>query len=137
MENIPEQLAPCGVFCGACPSYNKTCSGCASENQKQQRKSKWSCKIRRCCYEEKTISFCGYCPQFPCEQVNKKLINSHPGETKFKYRHEIPENFAKLRELGLDDYLEYQKQRWSCPSCGGKVLFYKYICSECGKAAIV
>jgi hypothetical protein len=137
MKNIPSELAPCGIFCGACPSYNKTCLGCASQSQKQQRKSKWNCGIRICCYEEKELSFCGFCVQFPCGEVNKKLINSHPGKTRFKYRHEIPENMTKLLELGLVDYLDYQKQRWSCPSCGGQVVFHKYVCVECGKEVVV
>lgn len=137
MKSIPNELAPCGVFCGACPSFNKTCLGCASESKKQKRTSKWNCRIRKCCYEEKETDFCGYCVQFPCDEVNKKLIDSHPGETKFKYRHEIPENITKLKELGLGDYLEYQRRRWSCPSCGGRVVFYEYTCVECGKEVIV
>ncbi len=138
MENIPDVLAPCGVFCGACPSFNRgTCLGCASENCEQKRTSKWGCRIRKCCYEEKRLDFCGYCAQFPCDQLKKKLINPHPGETKFNYRHEVPENMTKLKELGVEDYLAYQEQRWSCPSCGGRVLFYEYACGECGQEVMV
>jgi hypothetical protein len=136
MNNNPNELAPCGVFCGACPSFNKTCFGCTSDNQKQQRKSKWNCRIRICCYEKMELFFCGDCEQFPCDKVSKKLIHSHPGETKFKYRHEIPENMTKFKELGLEDYLEYQRRKWSCPSCGGRVVFYKYSCVDCGKESI-
>ena len=137
MKNIPGELAPCGVFCGACPSIYKSCLGCASENQNQKRKSKWNCRIRKCCYEEMEKSFCIYCAQFPCDKINKKLINSHPGEIKFKYRHEISENLSKLDEMGIGDYFEYQRQRWSCPSCGGRVVFYDYTCIECGKDVVV
>jgi hypothetical protein len=137
MDNIPNELAPCGVFCGACPAFNKTCLGCPSKNINQKRTSKWRCKIRTCCYEEKNIPFCGYCTQFPCDTINKKLIDSHFGEAAFNYRHELPENINKLRELGLKDYLTYQKQRWVCPLCGGTVTFYHYKCSECGKKIVV
>ena len=132
MEKIPGELAPCGVYCGACPSFNKSCLGCQSEIKNQKRASKWGCKIRKCCLEEKKLDFCGNCLEFPCVNINKKLINSHPGDSKFKYRHEIPTNLAKLKELGCEDYLEYQKSRWSCPTCGGVVYFYHYICSKCG-----
>ena len=137
MEMLANILAPCGVFCGACPSFNKTCLGCPSESHKQKRKSKWNCKIRECCYEEKNIMYCSYCTQFPCEKINKKLIDSHPGETKFKYRHDIPDNAKKLKKLGMEKYLKYLKQRWSCPSCKGIVFFYHYRCSKCGKEVAV
>lgn len=137
MEILTNELAPCGVFCGSCPSFNKTCFGCSSNNKEQKRKSKWDCKIRKCCYEEKDIQYCAYCEQFPCVKINKKIINSHPGETKFKYRHELPENAKKLKELGVERYLKYQKQRWSCPFCNGIVEFYQYKCSKCGKEVIV
>jgi hypothetical protein len=37
LDNRYNELAPCGVFCGTCPSYNKTCKGCASEDKEQAR----------------------------------------------------------------------------------------------------
>lgn len=137
MKQIPNELAPCGVFCGACPSFNKTCLGCASESKEQKRTSKWGCKIRYCCYNIEEKDFCIDCSKFPCSVINKKLLHSHPGEIKFKYRHEIPEIFKKLKELGVDDYLEFHKQRWSCPSCGSRVNFYHYKCSKCGKEVFI
>ena len=45
------ELAPCGVFCGACPSFNKSCFGCSSNTNKNKRtKSKIHCPIRICIY---------------------------------------------------------------------------------------
>ena len=137
MRGQTDVQAPCGVFCGACPSYNKTCAGCASEKKVQQRKSKWSCKIRNCCYNEKELSYCAYCDQFPCKTLTKKLIDSHPGDERYTYRHEIRNVFTKLKDMEFDCFLEYQNKRWSCPSCGGRVYFYTYACSECGKKVTV
>jgi len=137
MRERINELAPCGVFCGACPSYTKTCAGCPSENTEQKRTSKWNCKIRNCCYHEQKIHYCIACDAFPCSIHRKKLIDSHPDDAKYKYRHEIPEIFAKMTEMDTEDYLAFQKKRWSCPSCGGIVCFYKYTCSECGKKVIV
>ena len=137
MKNIPNELAPCGVFCGACPSFNKSCLGCPSENKSQKRTSKWGCKIRKCCYNEKNLDYCCECPDFPCVKINKKLLDSHPGDNRFKYRHEIPKNIEKLKELGLKRYLDYQKTRWSCPTCGGTVHFYHYKCDKCGNEVSV
>ncbi len=73
------------------------------------------------------------CESFPCGPHYKKLLNSHPGDPRFMYRHEIPENFRKLKELGPDRYIEYQRNRYSCPDCGGLVYMYHYQCSQCGK----
>lgn len=137
MVKIPNELAPCGVYCGACPSFNKTCLGCPSESKSQKRKSKWGCKIRKCCLNEKKLDFCGNCLEFPCDKINKKLIDSHPGDCKFKYRHEIPDNLEKLKELGIEKYMDYQKYRWTCPSCDGIVYFYHYKCGKCGKELVV
>ncbi len=134
MKKRKNELAPCGVFCGACPSYKKTCLGCASEIKSQNRTSKWwGCKVRSCCYGTQKKNYCVECDDFPCMKLKRELIDSHPGETKFKYRHEIPEVSIKLRGMEVEDYLEFQKERWSCPFCGGIIHFYKYKCSKCGK----
>lgn len=127
------ELAPCGVFCAACPSFNKTCLGCHSEIKEQNRKSKWNCKIRKCCYEEMKVDYCGFCRSFPCDKINKKLINSHKRDSKFKYRHEIPENMDKLKLLGVEKFIKLKSQEYSCPICHGIIYFYYYKCSQCGK----
>lgn len=137
MKDIPRQLAPCGVYCGACPSLDKTCKGCASSDESQKRKSKWHCPIRICCYEEKKLDFCANCDDFFCAKVNKKLIQSHPGEDKYHYRHELIQTADKIRELSVDDYHQYQDKRWRCPDCGGIVCFYHYMCGQCGKQVFI
>ncbi len=128
------ELASCGVYCGACPSFNKSCFGCSSEiNKKTRSKSREGCLIRNCCYNIEKHNYCVECEKFPCAKISKKLLKSHPENLKYKYRHEIPQVFIKLREMSLIDFLIYQKERWTCPSCGGIIHFYHYICSQCGK----
>jgi len=133
MKDLPNELAPCGVFCGACPSFNRSCLGCSSRNKDQKRTSKWGCKIRKCCFEQHSITSCAFCSEFPCEIINQKLINSHPHDPRFAYRHEIVENQKKFLELGPEAYLAFQDQRWTCPECGGRVIFYDDVCRDCGK----
>ena len=137
ITKIPNELAPCGVFCGACPSYIKTCQGCASESKEQSRKSKWGCKIRVCCYDNKKISFCIECKEYPCKVYNKKLLDTHQGDIRFKYRHELPEVFMQLKKMDIVDYLDYQKNRWACPNCDGTVKFYHYQCDMCGNKSTI
>ena len=133
MKKRVDELAPCGIYCGACPSLGKSCLGCASENRNQKRTSKWHCKIRICCYETRQLNYCCLCEQYPCKLLNKKLIKSHPSDKRFKYRHEIVDNFKKLQLMTMQEYLKYQRQKWSCPDCSGIVHFYYYKCSQCGK----
>ena len=93
------ELAPCGVYCGACPSFNKTCLGCASEDKTQDRCSKWGCKIRNCCYNLKRLDYCVNCEQFPCKIFDKKLRSTHQDDPRFTYRYELPELLNKFKTL--------------------------------------
>ena len=136
MINRPPELAPCGVYCGACPSYGKSCKGCSAEDIKQQRKTKWYCKIRTCCYE-KGLDFCIYCEEFPCKIIQKKLLSTHHNDPRYTYRFEIPAIFPKLKDMTISEYLEFQKQRWLCNGCGELIHFYHYKCSHCGKEKLV
>jgi len=131
MGKIPDETAPCGVFCGACPSYEKSCLGCGSSERTQRRKSKWQCKIRKCCFEDKNLNFCIDCHEFPCNLI-EKLKNSHPCDVRFKYRHEIYDNIERIKEIGVENWVKKQKNRFKCPKCNGRVLWYKYKCNECG-----
>ena len=136
-HQIPPTLPPCGIFCGACPSFEKSCLGCASNDKKQSRTSKWSCKIRCCCYETKGLDFCIYCSEYPCKIVNKKLFATHFGDPRYTYRFETPEVFVNLENLGLNGYYEFQKARWHCDTCGGTIKFYTYKCDRCNKEKLI
>lgn len=132
MKNNIEMLSYCGLYCGACPSYHRgTCFGCRSEDNSQKRTSKWGCKIRKCCLYEKEVIYCGDCTEFPCGKISKKLIDSHPKDPKFTYRHEIPNNIKKLKNLGFNKWIEREKLRWKCGNCDGTIAFYDYKCVEC------
>lgn len=51
-----EQIAACGLYCGACRKFlTEKCPGC-----KGNEKAAW-CKIRKCC-EEKGFHTCAECP---------------------------------------------------------------------------
>ncbi|WGM88817.1 MAG: DUF3795 domain-containing protein [Candidatus Bathyarchaeota archaeon] len=132
LQKIPDSLAPCGVYCEACPSFKKSCNGCGSENKNQKRKSKWSCKIRVCCFEKNNFNFCYECEKFPCKEYSKKLTESHKGDKKYQYRHELPSNLKRIKKIGIQKWLREQKTRWQCPKCSGTIKFYHYKCPDCG-----
>lgn len=128
---LPDMMAPCGVYCGACPSFGMTCRGCGSEDRKQKRTSKWHCSIRRCCLLEKCLNLCSQCPDFPCNTIGK-LRNSHPKDEKYRYRHEIYQNLSEIQKQGIEEWLQSQEEKWRCPVCGGRIIFYRYCCTGCG-----
>lgn len=133
MNNELDILAPCGVYCGACPSYGRSCKGCASEDKNQSRRSKWGCKIRICCYEKKELRYCINCEEYPCKIIHNKLLSTHRNDPRFNYRHELPEIFKKMKTMGVEGFLNFQKDKWKCDSCDGTVQFYVYKCNCCGK----
>jgi hypothetical protein len=131
MKHESQNLAaPCGVYCGACPSYYKgTCYGCSS-GRTQKRTSKWGCKIRRCCVGEHKFDSCSQCCEFPCTLITR-LQKSHLGEKKFRYREEIVDNLRKIKEIGKMNWLKEQQRTYACPKCQGSVVFYLYECLSC------
>lgn len=132
MGRIPEAMGPCGVYCGACPAFDKTCRGCGSDDRQQKRTSKFSCKLRRCSFEVKDVDHCFQCDEYPCAKLLDKLPRSHPDDPRFQYRVEALDNAERIKEVGVEAWLEEQNVKWSCPQCGGRVHFYHYRCSQCG-----
>ncbi len=65
--------------------------------------------------------------------INKKLINSHPNDQKFNYRHKIPKNIEWIHKIGLEKWSKEQNKKWLCPECHNRITFYNYICINCGK----
>ena len=123
----------CGIYCGACPSLNKSCLGCRTEEKRgQKRKSKWGCKIRTCCHNEKNLDFCIECEVYPCKNLSK-LKNSHLEDERFDYRHQMFYNLVRIEKIGLEEWLEEQSEIWKCPKCMGRVGFYYNKCVDCGE----
>jgi uncharacterized OB-fold protein len=38
-----------------------------------------------------------------------------------------------MKDLGQENYILYQRDRYACEDCGGLIHFYHYICSQCGR----
>lgn len=133
--HLPAECAPCGIYCGACPSFEISCRGCSAASPEQKRTSWQGCRIRQCCFSTHAFTTCAECDQFPCTLIHKKLINPHPEDPRYAYRREVTQNMAQFRQRGLADYLHYQQEKWRCPMCGGHMLFYAYRCRQCGYQA--
>jgi len=133
-KDAKDAVAPCGVFCAACPARvkkNPSCLGCRSEDRSQKRISKWSCKIRSCCTETKGLAFCFECDDLPCSRL-LKLQRTHPEDARYAYRHEILDNLEGIRAMGTQTWVQSEIEVRSCPRCGEAVMWYVYECVNCG-----
>ena len=67
----PQQIAACGLYCGACKKFlNGKCPGC-----KENEKASW-CKIRKCC-QEKDLHTCAECDK---DVTECKIHNNFVGK---------------------------------------------------------
>lgn len=64
----------------------------------------------------------------PCKQI-KNLEKSY--NTRYSVSLQANSNFVK--ENGLSEFMKEQKQKYTCPQCGGIISLHDCECSECGK----
>jgi hypothetical protein len=66
MEN---ELSSCGVLCGKCGYFGKSCGGCKAVEGKVfwlAYTGESVCSIYNCCIHEKKYANCGSCGKLPC-----------------------------------------------------------------------
>lgn len=133
MPNIIEgdMFAPCGMNCMVCYMHvgarknGKRCQGCLNSDAGKPAHC-FKCKIKKCA-AAKGLSHCYQCAGFPCGHV-KNMERSYTR----RYGAGIVGNSLKVRELGLACFLEADRERWLCKSCGGAISLHDGLCSECG-----
>jgi hypothetical protein len=144
-----ELAAPCGLYCGNCEIYRAfrdddfdslaeyarqmnipvdrvRCEGCRSEATMF-----WcpECRIRTCT-EEKEISFCFECVDFPC-------VGLIEFEDEAPHHSTCVGNLERMAEVGISSWLEEQDKRWRCSVCTTKVTFYTEECPNCSNKIAV
>lgn len=154
--------AACGTFCGACPAYiakhsddevikmklqkrlssgppkaqkgipdpgwmdGLLCDGCLSSGVLAAHCQK--CAIRNCAAKKQNDSRCSYCEELPCYRITN-LINMGG----YLHRKEYLPNLIKIREMGVQEWVKYEEERWRCPKCGLPMSWYDAECSGCGE----
>ncbi|MBI5294067.1 MAG: DUF3795 domain-containing protein [Chloroflexi bacterium] len=129
--HIPtHMMAPCGLTCAACYAHlrkKKPCPGCnGAESAKPGYCSR--CKIKACA-TGRGLAYCFACPDFPCalvKQIDKRY--------RLKYRTSLIENGLRAQAVGVEQHLREEKQKWTCPQCGGVLNLHDRTCSECGRS---
>lgn len=134
--------APCGLYCGACGTIladrkgtvealaeewgrkpeELVCHGCKSETTAVFCRT---CTFRDC-VASRGIDYCFQCGDFPCEALAGFRDDPAP------HHSVVVRNGLRMREVGLERWLEEQRVRWSCPDCGEPFFWYDASCRTCG-----
>lgn len=123
-------IAPCGMNCGICMAYLRTkvsCPGCRGDDS-QKQVSCLHCRIKSCPVITGGAEFCFECENIPCARL-KQLDKRY----RTKYHMSMLENLGIIKEEGMEKFLEREKDRWTCPVCGGTVNVHRGTCHSCGK----
>ena len=98
MTNNSQQIAACGLYCGACKKFlNGKCPGC-----KENEKASW-CKIRKCC-QEKDLHTCAECDK---DVKECKIHNNFVGKIfAFLFNSDRAACIRYIRENGEDAFAE-------------------------------
>lgn len=122
-------IAPCGMNCHLCRAYTmnkKACPGCRGDDSLKS-KTRVTCRIKNC---EKMpqggVRYCFGCDSFPCDRLNH-LDRRY----RTKYSMSMIDNLVRIRKFGIRPFIENEKERWTCPECGGIICVHKSQCLFC------
>ena len=97
------------------------CEGCLSDNLFFHCRR---CEIRSCT-QEKEIEGCHLCVEFPCGK-----IESFPYP---KARERILKTIPLWREIGTEDFIRREMEKYRCPECKTPLFSRATSCVECGR----
>ena len=124
-----ELIAPCGMDCRLCMAYireRKACPGCRGDNL-NKAKTCAACKIKNCVeLANGNYAYCFSCDHYPCEMI--KHIDKR---YRTNYGMSMIENLENIRQSGIEDFVEQEKNRWRCPECGGTLCVHYAQCPSC------
>lgn len=120
-------LAPCGMNCMVCYKHcytKKPCPGCLLGNLGKPEHCR-KCNIKDCA-KAKGYTYCFECADFPCKLV-KNLEKSYNK----RYDESLIRNSLTVKDKGIDVFMLSDREKWTCPSCGGIISLHDGECSEC------
>lgn len=127
-EKIDTALfAPCGMNCLVCYKHcyhKKSCGGCRNSDKGKPEHCR-KCRIKDC-IRGRGLAYCYECPEHPC-----RLIGSLEKSYKKRYQTSLVENSEFVSRYGLEKFMERQREKYTCPKCGGVISVHDGECSEC------
>ena len=82
--------------------------------------------MKKVCAFEQGLRWCFACDRFPCSKI--KSLNKRYKEN---YDVDLVKNGVNAKQ-NMDAFLQEQKERFTCKSCGGVIDQHHKKCSECG-----
>ena len=124
-------IAPCGMNCALCLGYlreKNRCFGCRKVDEAKSS-SRVRCTIRNCpILRERKMMFCSdACDKYPCTRL-RNLDKRY----RTKYGMSMIENLENIKKSGIADFVENEKTRWRCTTCGSVICVHRDSCLECG-----
>ncbi len=137
-----ELVSPCGLYCGVCGIRKATiendgalkeklakvysvsindinCNGCRSANVFVYCQV---CPVKSCA-QEKNFEGCYQCEAFPCETIdNFPFVEA---------KENIMQTIPRWRELGTEEWIKEEEQRYHCTSCGSASFRGAKKCRQC------
>jgi hypothetical protein len=124
-------IAPCGMNCGICKAYllnKKKCPGCRRTDLNKSV-TRVKCKIKTCViFQTSKAKYCYECEKFPCDNL-KHLDERY----RTKYNMSMVNNLENIKISGIRTFLTTEKEKWTCPECGGTICVHTDYCYICGK----
>ena len=128
-----DMIAPCGLDCSICAQAlkeNDPCPGCRGPVEHKFEYCAKYCGIIPCRKRiENGYQFCDECPDYPCGDVMEK---ENRYTTQYPHRESPLENLRMIRREGMEAFLEYERQHWTCPNCGRPFSVHLKECPSCG-----
>lgn len=122
-------VAPCGVICDLCLGFQREknkCDGCKSVGNKPYHCT--VCSIKSCPEKEGDENLlCYKCKKFPCRRIkdlDKRYIS--------KYGESPIQNLKTINEIGINEFIMQEKEKWKCSVCGHLLCVHRGVCLICG-----
>lgn len=127
MNNL--SIAPCGIICDICSGYQREknkCAGCLNTGNKPHHCT--VCSIKSCAEKKGNEELlCHECLKFPCKRI-KDLDKRYT----LKYGERPIQNLAGIKDTGLWQFIEIEKEKWKCDECGQLLCVHREVCLSCG-----
>ncbi len=136
MQNIisANMIAPCGLDCAVCKralTGTDPCPGCLGPDENKPEFCRERCGIILCGKRaENSWKYCDECPDYPCADVMEK---ENRYTSKYPLYESPGENLRGIRGLGMEKFLENEREKFTCKECGHVVSVHTGVCSGCGR----
>lgn len=126
MDNYQLHIAPCGMNCSLCSSFQREKDRCLGCNINISNNST-RCSIVHCAKRVGIESgFCHECAKFPC-----KRMLTLDARYRQNYGMSMIDNLEKIKDKGMEQFKQSEITRWTCSTCGSLLCVHKPKCLHC------